>query len=81
MPGMLGNHRPSESMPFQYHGMDYLSIAELSSKIRMARQFELTTVELLNLLVYMRRKGSVNELNSLLDFLVNQPPAHTKRQG
>jgi len=44
-------------MPFQYHGMDYLSIAELSSKIRMARQFELTTVELLNLLVYMRRKG------------------------
>ena len=57
-------------MPTSYHKFDHLTTNELGAKIRLARLLDLTSIELLNLLVSLRRKGDYNSLNSVMDYLV-----------
>ncbi len=60
----------NEMMPTMFHTMDRLTDAELAYKVKSARMLDLTTIELLNLIIFLRRKGNFNSLNSLLDYLV-----------
>jgi hypothetical protein len=55
--------------PGSYHQHDRLTTAELSHINRKARDLELSSDEMLNLLILLHRKGQKNDLISLLDFL------------
>ena len=57
-------------MPIAYHRFDRLTTCELSHKIKAARELDLTSDELLNLIVSLKRSNNFNQLNSLLEFLV-----------
>ena len=61
--------RESGLCPMMYHRCDNLTTTELSHVQREARDLELTSESLLNLIVSLHRRGDRNSLISLLDFL------------
>ncbi len=61
--------RQSGFCPTMYHMHDSLTANELSAVNRAARDLEVSSESLLNLIVLLHRKGDSNSLRSLLDFL------------
>jgi len=61
--------RQSGYCPTMFHMHDSLTGNELSSVNRQARDLEVTSDSLLNLIVLLHRRGDRNSLVSLLDFL------------
>jgi len=61
--------RQSGFCPTMFHQHDSLTANELSAVNRAARDLEVTSESLLNLIVLHHRRGSKNDLTGLLDFL------------
>ncbi|GEM_PF-3258887 len=61
--------RKGNFCPTMYHMHDNLSGNEFASMQRQARDLEVSSESLLNLIVSLHRKGQRNDLISLLDYL------------